>query len=588
MAKTDVVQIAQSRITGEYIANQYTGFVTSEMWQSHKSQISDNDKLYDGNLTSLFPDDDLPDTPLVENGYKNSLHDVTRLSSEAKAQVVFSPRGEDKNAIEQAHIREAVTDTFWTMSGARKLERKLYMDLLGTGIAALGIYFNDESEYPQVTRLDPRMQYPDIRNGKLISMLYAETLPLRQAEVEYPSIKFKQSDRDKNVLVLTYYDKTVVKTVVSQTTGGGKNVHEVWDVEEWDHGLDCVPVAFAQLDTFDSHFRGMFDQMSGPIMVRNKVISMLTDYLDDMVHAPYEAKNVMNAGDPQSPLRIYEHAPNADESFMRRVAPAAPAGSVWGLLQYLDAQESHEGLQPPARIGQLSQSIASGSFVASTQGGLSSAVKEVEDIMAGLRVAADYAAMKIDEKYLDFRKSLIRAVGKKTMYRPSTDIGGVYTHRVLYGATAGVGTQYADTRIQLHYGAGFISKDTARNQIDYLDDQSSEQLKIDREQMFEILKQRFSGDPNAPLSILTNAVKRMYEGDQLVDIMEEMTQALQKAEQVQTQGAPGQGPVSGEVGPNPEEAALAAEKGAVPTGATKFAPIEFAPTPLQQQIVRSG
>jgi len=576
------------RINGEYISNQVLSMRASERHNDHKKRINDGDSLYAGDLRALFPEQDLPSVPYVENKYKNALHDLARLSAEAKPMPVWMVKGSQVKETVKARIREQIALTIWEMGGQSvNLERRIYMDMAGAGYAALAVFYNDECDYAQFMRLDPRMCYPDVRNGKLVSMLYVETIPLRQMALEYPDVVIPAKDADKDCLIVTYYDKDEVVQSVCQTQGPKVLTTDILP-GRWIHNLGVVPVAFRALDTYDGTYRGMLDQLGGPLMIRNKVVAYLDDYLEDMVHAPYESKNVLNSEELPGPGRVYQHDPNADESFIRRVAPASPAGAVFGLLNYMDDQESREAIQPPSRVGSVSQSIASGSFVASTQGSLSSAVKELQDMMADLRKQFHTIAFKIEEKYLDFEKPLIRAVGKKMTYTPSRDIGGNYTHRILFGAAAGVDVQYADVRVLQHQGAGFISKETARQQINYLDDASAEQDRIDREQAANILFQRFASDPNTSQAQLAKIVVELGKGNSLIDVMEQLAEEMAAAEEAAKQAAEAQAQeMAGAGGPEmPDGQAL--EKGAVPEGeAPAFAPLQFAPPPLQQQIVSS-
>jgi hypothetical protein len=184
-------------------------------------------------------------------------------------------------------------------------------------------------------------------------------------------------------------------------------------------------------------------------------------------------------------------------------------------------------------------------------------------------------------------------VGDKTTYTPSKDIKGVYAHRVLFGAAAGLDRQYADVRVLQHVGSGLISKKTARGQLDYLDDPTSEQNYIDQEQLATVLFQRFSADPNTPLSEVASALVAMGEGKDLVEVMKEQAARMAQREKEAQEAAmaaqgggetlpQGEGPVDA------EEEALALDKGQVEGGGAAIAPISpFAPPPLQQQIVAS-
>lgn len=588
MPKTDPRKVQEVRMTEDFLLTQISGYFEAENWQNIKSRLSVADQLYRGDFRGLFPNESaLPVEPLVENKMKNALHDISRLAAEGKGTPRFPVRGESVTEAQKSRIREAITDTIWQLGMGRRNERKLYMDMLGAGFAAVSVYYNEDSEYPQFMRLNPRYCYFDVRNGRLQDMLTVETLHFRKVARMFPDLDYTpNADSDKTCLLTTYYDDyEVVQSLVR--TKGGKPVSGAQVVSHWIHELDCVPVAFEQLDSYDDVIRGSFDQLGGPMMIRNKITRLLADYLESLAHAPLEHKGILKPIEDPGPLTQYEHDENADESFIRRVAPAAPANAVFGLLGYLDTQESLEAKQPPARVGQIDQAIASGSFVNSTQGTLSSAVAELQDNMSFLRYQINYIAFKIDEKYLNKVKPLIQPVGKKKTYKPSTDMGEYTMHKIVYGATAGLRPIDADVRVLQHLGAGLISKETAREQIDYIADDITEQNKIDREQLSNVFFQRLASDASQPMAILAQLIMRMAQGDSMVDAVAEVAPQLVEA---QTQEAAAEevpeipGVPEGEA---VEDEFAALLGGAVPDEETPEFEPELPPPVLQQQIVRN-
>lgn len=581
----DAMDVKASRITEDYIISQIDGFRNQDSFLDHKRRIDNFDKLYRGDFAGLFPDESaLSDDPLVENKVKNATHDLARLASEAKAAHVFMKEGESQAASKRAVMRSAIADTIWQMARGARFERKLYMDAIVGGFMALSVYYNDESDYPIMMRLNPRFCYPDVHNGMLQTMLYVEMMKERQAARIWPDLGLDPTgDSDAEVYVVQYFDeKEVVQAIATKGNKRKKIAAKAYITQRWEHNLGCVPVAFVALDSADDTYHGLFDQLGGPLMIRNKIVRLLTDYLESMTHAPFEAKGVLNATAEPGPLTVYAHDETAPESFIRRVAPAAPAGGVFGLLQYMDSQESSEAVQPPARVGVVRQSIASGSFVDSTQGTLSSVIYELQDCMADLRMQANQLAFKIDELYLNFEKPLWRAVGGTHLYTPRDDMAGFYHHNVQYGAAAGLNRAEAGVRVLQDMGAGLISKEKAREQLDYVDDPTVEQQRIDREQLASVWFQRFSADPNTPVSLLGEAIIEMGKGKTLMEVVKQIAPQLVAAEQQQAAQA-GELPATPEAGA-PSDAA--AQQQQLAAGG-QLLPVENAPQPLQQQIVRN-
>jgi len=584
---TNPEEVYQGRITEQYLLWQVNGYMGQETHTDHKKRLQRFDDLYQGHMLSLFPNEDgLADEPLVENKIKNAAHDLARLASEAKGVPVFMREGEGETFQKKAALRAAIADTIWFMAKGKRMERKLYLDLISAGYVALSIFQNSSSEYPQITRLNPRLCYPDVRDGTLVNLVYVENIKERVAAQMFPDLGLNgDAKNDKEVLLTQYFDKDEAVQAICGVAGGKAKTAHV--LNRWEHKLGMVPVAFRQLDSADDTFHGLFDQLGGPLMIRNKVVRLLADYLESMAHAPLEARGVLNSTDEPGPLTVYQHDDQRDDTFIRRLAPAAPAGSVFGLLQYMDAQESAEAIQPPARVGVVRQSIASGSFVDSTQGTLSSVIFELQDIMAELRTQANTIAFAIDERYLNKPKPLYRAVGKKHMYTPKEDLAGFYYHSIQYGASAGLNRAETASRVLQDMGAGLISKEMARSQIDYVDDVTVEQNRIDKEQLATVAFQRFSADPNTPMTLVFQAIIEMGKGKSFLDVITELApemvkkEAETKAEDASKMDMTSQEGMQERVQSGMDQAAGAG--GGVPT-----APISpFAPPPLNQNIVKN-
>lgn len=573
--------LIQARINEDYLVAQINGFRKQWSHTMHKTALQDFDSIYRGDVKSLFPDEDeVPDKLLIENKLKNATHDLARLASDARGVASFMRDTDNKTGKARQQMRNVIASTIYTVTKGRKMERQLYLDFIAGGIACVAGYYNGESVYPQVLRLDPRFVYPSVRNGVLRSLVYVETMKERDAAYVWEDLglnKDKKNERD--VTISTYYDDHEVVTSVGTTNAKG-DVTSLVHVQRWEHELGCVPVAFVNLDSADGSYHGLLDQLAGPVMVRSKIVRLLVDYLESMVHAPLEYKNIIDPTEEPGPLAKYEHDPTAEESFIRRMAPAAPAGSVFGLLQYMQGEEAAEAIQPPSRVGIVRQSIASGSFVDSTQGTLSSVVLELQEAMAELRYELNCILFKIDVKHMNYEKPLMRAVGNKHMYTPKDDMGDWHFHTIQYGAGAGVNRAAAANRVQLDLGAGLIDKGLAREQIDYIDDPDAVQRRIDAENLSNVFFQRFSTDPNTKMSHIAQAILEMGKGKDFLEVIEQIAPEL-VAEEEEAAEAQKQGMQQPAAEPTPEEDAETLEAGGqLDIGG-------FQPPPLQQQIVRS-
>lgn len=571
LARTDPKKVEKVRVNEEYILTQFNYHYDSQRYRDWKDTLEEQDSLYQGRLAQLFPDDSaVPDIPLVENKFKNALHDLSRLASEGRGAVRFFPEGDKDRDMKRARVREAINAGYWMANRMQRREHQLYLDLVGTGAMGIAAYYNDSSPYPMMHRLDPRFCYPDIRDGRIQTLLKTEQVKERVLARQFPHLQLDaRPDNAAEANFVSYYDEEVVVEAVLVANAQGTYDHaEI--VKTWPHDLGCIPVAFETLDTFDGAFHGLLEQVKGPLMVRNKAMRFMVDLMEQMAHAPIFEIGVENWDAEPGPMTVYHGDPNVDGVQMARIPPAAPAQSMWQLLGYMGDQEEKESIQPPSRAGNVSQSIASGSFVDRTQGQLTSVVKEARDKMASLREQMNEVCMKTEESFLDFAKPLLHTVAGKKTYIPSEDIKGWYFHEVKFGASGGLDPLNTDTRVLNHLGARLISRETARGEIDYLNDMADEQDKIDRENLADAIFQRMVQNPATPISSIAQVWLEMkMQGASLEDALEKKMPELLAAEQAVAAGAqPGAPPTEG--------GEIPAAEGAPATG----------PTPAEQELAQ--
>jgi hypothetical protein len=570
--KPDVLKIYEGRISEDFLLQQFEYHTGRESYRDQKDKLQRGDLLYDGDLRGLFTDESsLPEVPLTENKFKNALHDFSRLACNGRGMARSIARGDRDRDDIAARVRESIYDTYWTINQGRLLERKLYMDLAGAGMMAGCVYYDTSSPYPQMSRYDPRYLYPDVHNGRLVSCVYAQRVKERVASQLYPDFGLDSDAKNSDeVMLVTFHGPKESVEAIVRTNLQGKG-EAAYITQRWPHDLGIVPVAFRQLDSYDSAIRGILDQMAGPMMARNKMVRFQIDQMEQTAHAPIVELGVSNADEPPGPFTIYHLDPNEEHAQMGRLAPANASGTFWNTLSYLDDQEQKEGIQPPARVGQVRQSIASGSFVASTQGQLTSLIEELQENMAEFRRQTGVVMNMVDERFMDEQKPLIHPVGKKKTYTPTKDIDGWYHHEITYGAGAGLDKLNADGRVLNHLSARLIPRSVARQQIDYLSDSTSVDEDIDAENVKDALLQRFATDPRTPMSALANVASAMEDdGLSLVQALKAIVPELVTAEQ-QVQGAAGEAAPAGA----PAEPGIAA------------APAPSLPqAPLQQVLVR--
>jgi hypothetical protein len=212
--------------------------------------------------------------------------------------------------------------------------------------------------------------------------------------------------------------------------------------------------------------------------------------------------------------------------------------------------------------------------VASTQGQLTSTVRDIQRLLGAAREDLNTISFKLDEVHLDQEKPLLRPVGRKITYTPKKDIGSFYANKVIYGAGAGLDRLNADVRILQFKGAGMLSAESAGEQIDFISDPVGEQEKVQREAVESAALQKFLQD--APVDQVMSVYLDMNDGD---DFPTAVKKTLAEAQAAQQAAAPAPVPVEAQ-GPATQQLAL--QKGAAPGGG---APVQFTPPPLENILV---
>src|SRR3990167_7612703 len=368
--------------------------------------------------------------PYIMNLAEAMPRDVSRLVAESIPAVRAFPHNDSVEARTEAHVREVIGETYVEMNRGHLLRPQWAMDLIIAG-AAFGVAWTDStSEHPRYTRIDPMFCYPDVVNGIMHNLLVIQKMKLRVADQMWPDLSLREQvgkrpeQAAEDVEVWDYYEPGRCLTAISLMGREGKPLGEgaVHIVENYDPGEKVLTATMSQLPSHDGGFRGMLDQLRGSLEGKNRAVKYMIEYGHQQIFAPFEAKGIINPDDEPGPNTIYQHDPNVADSKFGRVEPAGAAPQLFALLQLLDSEQRGALASPAARQGQFEGSIGSGSFMNASQGQLSTLVRSIQALIAEMQRQLVSTCMKLDEKYLDFDKPLIRSVQRKSTYKPSRDI----------------------------------------------------------------------------------------------------------------------------------------------------------------------
>ena len=547
------------------------------------------DALIRGEYWVVYPDQQSSgQQPVIMNFADIVPREVAKLADEATPSYKTYARGDSEPMQRDKEVRQVIGAGYFTDYGPWKQQYEmLIMDLIVTGTCFVAAWVDEKQDYPMYTRLDPRFCFPDIYNGTMQDLLVVQPMKLRIADRLWPDLglraakaKDKDDELGDSVEVWDYYgpDRWIKGVALCDTGGTVSSDRGVKILASDAHRLECPPAAMGLLPSPTGQLGGILDQIGPSLIAKNRAIELELEYAHEYVYAPFEAKGVLNSSQPPGPTTIYQHDPTAQgETFMRRVSPAQSSNQLMQLVQYLDQEERGSLAYPQTRQGTVPQSQGSASFVTSTQGQLTSMVAQCQRQTGALQEKLAEVLYGLDVEWLDKEKPLCRAVGRKSMYTPSRDIGKYRKLKVAYGAGAGYDRLNTDVRLQNYYAAGLISGETVLEQTDFVEGAQDELNKREAEEARRILLQRFEGDASIPMDALLATYRYQQEkGGSLIDA----ALAVQALGQSFTQpGAEQQGVAGvGEAAPPTQEV-----QGAAP--APSVAP-EFAPPPMQQSFPR--
>ncbi len=566
-----------------------------ESFEDRRIRYDDADRILRGEFRFKTPKGDIVQgPPVVDNLASTFIQDVSNLVTEMQAGWRAPILGDTKKHETSAALREAAAATYWTRNRGDVLESQLATDLISCGAAYLTTFVDGQLDVPHIVRHDPRNCFPTIHNGVLTDLLVVSMLPSNVADQMYPEvgiIKMVEEERGMPVVTIQdYFSRGLVARII---TAVGKNGRPTRDaahsilVDAYETPDNCLPVAYAQLTSFDGAQRGLLDPAIPILESRNKVAALLIKNLDDMVFSPFLAQNIMNPDDTPDSDTVYEALPDAERAVFERVQAAQPSNALFALYQDLDASARSVLGYPQSRSGVVGQSIASGSFVDATQGMLSTTTKVIQDHIASMREQIHVGLAKYDVYFQNKEKPLAVAVGKVNTYVPEEVWeDGIYDVAVSYGPNAGLSRGQSDVRDLQFLGAQVISKRTVREHVGegYLKDRLEEQDAIEIEEGENALRQVFWPDPNVPMDLKMQVLKIMRtkgvslsEAVELANKENEATIAEQQNMMAQDQM----------LAAAEAEAGMPAAPGAPAAPAELAQDINFAPPPRSQFFVNS-
>jgi hypothetical protein len=551
-------------------------------WKDRVQRVTD---IVNGNWTVVWPDLTREATaPTVANTIEMSISHWGAIGGSIIPSVKVpvshtetGPEGSRGAAKRERRIRETER-----RSNISRLLGLWFEDYSGAGANAAMVWADfslpSDERHPVIMRIDPRHYYPIVdAGGRVLECLIARKVHAYETVRRYPQLAEHINVDNADLEEWFWFEPDRIR-------------HLIVDIRAWEKKKDAtglvlvdqvnelgrVPIVENVLGSFDGERRGMHDQTIHLMRVQHHLMNLVVEKTEEDVYSPvlyYDVEGAETFG-PGAVMRMR----SPDASLTKITSPGR--FDVKDLISRLEEQARFQSVYPRQLTGDPGASIASGRAIGASQGALDARLAKAHKQFEFFLSEVSGMVLRFDETYCDGTKTIhgdSRDRKNPETFVPSRDIAGAYEVDRSYGLGAGSDPTNRETRLQMHLAAGLIARQTAREELDFLDgDTLGEEKRIAKEAMIDAVNQGILAaaaqqGPGAALryfKLLNNESLTMEEV--LIKFHEEEQAAAQEAAAGAVGGAGG-GP-GGVPGLDVAAGAESLARGGVPGQAEGLAP----------------
>jgi len=401
------------------------------------------------------------------------------------------------------------------------------------GFVPFIIELDEEDGLPRIRIESPIGAYPEFdRYGRCIAFAKRYTLPLSELVAQFPEFEYQLLGKDgfkqnlsSQVEIVRYYDKD--QSIIYMPDRNNLLLSLA------PNPIGKMMVVVAKRPSIDGEMRGQFDDVLGIQLLRNRFALLAMEAAEKSVQAPIvlpnDVQELQLGGD--AVIRT------ANPAGVRRVDLNIPPGAFTE-QQLLQAELRTGTRYPEGRTGNIDASIITGQGVQALMGGFDTQVKSAQAIFASALKDVLTICFHVDEKFFNFQKT-IRGVDAGSPYSldylPSKDIKSDYSADVRYGMLAGLNPAQGLIFMLQALGGKLISKDMAMRELPFGINVTSEQEKIEVEDMrntligalqasAQAIPQMITqgGDPTSLVKQIADVIKARQKGISIEDAINEV------------------------------------------------------------------
>jgi len=464
-----------------------------------------------------------------------------------------------KGGERSARKRERRVHELWSGSNINELMAQWWGDYAGAGAAYCGVWADFSQDPakrdPYFQRLDPRYCYPiKDTKGNIIELLVAKRVSTDVILKQYPAARGVLDPKVTEVEEWFWFFPDRYVHMIADASRKGMQKRTGIIITEEENKLGKVPVVEVSVPSFDGQPRGIFDQTRHILRTMHRLMTLTITSSEEEVYPPVFEYDVMNPDDFGPGAVIHGRSPEARMERMQSRSHFDAKDLIGRLASEARAQASFPG----QLSGDPGASIVSARGIEASMGQIDARLALAHKQFEAFLEKGTEILLGFDEKYCDGEKTIHGdAADKKKpeIFIPSRDISGHYENNVRYGIGAGTDPSNREMRLAMNLNQNLISRETARDEMDFLEDPTREEVRIVRQRVTDslmegIYQQAAQGNIEIAAQLLQSMGK---ENKDLNEVVDELLENLNQPAPEQP-GMPGGLPAEG--GLPPEAASL--------------------------------
>lgn len=527
----------------------------------------------EGRMIEIYPDlfpEGLP-APMIANFVDVVARDLAELLAPLPSFNCTTMKSNSSNAKKAADVRTMIANNYIYQSN---LETQMYYGAdyyLSYADMPIIVEPDFDKRMPRIAIDDPFGAYSEFnRFGELVSYSKTYIKQLHQVVADYPHLerkltsKYEQDNIDwtEELHIVKYYDKDQITMFIP--------ARDNLVLETVKNRLSSIPVRVARrpgLNRFNP--RGQFDDVMWVQLARARFSMLSLEAVEKSVQAPlvvpedvddfaYGADAIIRTNNPQG---------------VRKVGVELPTGAF--TEQAVLQQEMRMGARyPEGRSGNLEASVITGQGVQALLGSFDTQIKAAQQVFQQVLEQVVGLCFEMDELYFSGKKTSIGAANGapyELTYDPARDIKGDYTVQARYGLMAGLDPSRALIFSLQALQAGLVSKDFIMRELPWAMNVSTEQERIDIENMRDTLTKALAasaqalpqmvatgqGDAAGLVAKIAQTIQMRAEGKSIEDAVSEVfapEPQVPAGVEAPVEQTPQAAAPTGEAGPAPETA----------------------------------